>query len=70
MVLESIVKPVVLGLESNENAGGLSMTGDHDFAVRGETEITREIVLDLRQRDLTSRACRTRRATLGLRLSR
>lgn len=68
IMFEAIIDPILFGLESNQDAGGLPVTGNHDVAVRGEAQVARQIILDHRQRDFTGWWYRARRATLALRL--
>jgi hypothetical protein len=39
IVLQAIIQPVLLGLEANEDARGLSVAGDHNFLPLGQPEI-------------------------------
>jgi len=48
MVLESVIEPIVLGREPDENPGGSAVTRDHDLSVFGKAQESGEIVLDLR----------------------
>jgi hypothetical protein len=39
MVFHSILEPIVFGLESDQKAGGTTMTSDHDFLALRQAEI-------------------------------
>jgi len=54
MMLQSVLEPVVLGLKPDQDAGGLSMTCDHDLLGGREPQIAREIVLHFGECDLTA----------------
>ncbi len=69
MVLESVVEPIVFGLEADDDARRSPMTGDHDLFRRGETEVSGEIIFRLGQCHAPGRAYLSRRARLAPRLS-
>src|SRR5437899_547416 len=51
IVLQSEVEPVVLGLEANQDAGWLAVTGDHDLLFLCLSEKFRQIILYLGERN-------------------
>lgn len=67
IVLEAILEPIILRLETDEHARRLAVARDDNLLVLRQPEIAREIVLDLCERDLTARFRRTRGARLPLR---
>ena len=66
MMLQAIVEPIVLGFESDQHAGRLSMPGDQDLLGFCQAQESRQIVLDLSQRYLAYRALRGRQANAPL----
>ena len=69
MMLESVLEPVVLGAKPDQDTGRLAMPRDDDLAVLGQSQVSRQVILHLGQRDLTAREFRAPRATTWLRLS-
>ena len=59
IVLEPVLKPVILVLESDQNTGWLTVPRDDDFLDLGKPQVPREVVLDLGECDLTGRLRRT-----------
>lgn len=49
MVLDSVVEPVIFSSEPNEHSGGSAVPRDDDLLLGGGTQVTREVILDLRQ---------------------
>ena len=47
VVFESVVKPVILRSEPNEDTGGLAMAGDQDFMRLRLPQIAGQVVFDL-----------------------
>lgn len=68
MMLQPIVKPVLLGLEADQDAGRLPVPRDEDLLGLGQAQESGQIVLDLSQRDLADRASRAAQASGPLRL--
>ena len=62
MMLQAIVEPVVLSLESDRHSGRLSISGDQNLLGFCQAQESRQIVLDLSQRRLAYRTSRGRRA--------
>jgi hypothetical protein len=69
MMLQSIVQPVVLVLESDKHSSRFAMAGDKNLLGLCEAEESRKIVLDLSQSRLAHWASRAPRASARLRLS-
>lgn len=69
MMLETIVEPVFLVFESNQYAGGLSMSRNNYLLGFSQAQEARKVVFDFSQRHLPHRAFRARRANLPLPLS-
>ena len=69
MMLQAIVEPVLLALETDEHARRPAVAGDENFLGRGQAQESREIVFDLSQRHLAYRASRAPRANAPLRFS-
>ncbi len=67
MMLQSIVEPILIGFESDKNAGGAPMPGDQDLPLSGEAEIFRKIIFNRGQGDLPDPAILLVRATPALR---
>ena len=62
MVLESVVEPIVFGLEADNDAGRSPVPGDHNFFGGRQAEVPGEIIFRLRQSHAPGRAYRRRRA--------
>jgi len=60
MMLQTIIEPVVLGFEPDQDAGGLAMPRDDDLPGLRQAQESGEVVLDLSQRCLAHRASRAR----------
>jgi len=69
MVLEAIVEPILIRLETNEYSGCPAMSCNHDFFFGGKTEILRQIILNLRQSHRPGRLRLRAQASSVLRLS-
>lgn len=69
MMLQSIVEPIILALESDQHSGRLAMAGDENLLGLCQAEESRKIVLNLRQSRLAQWASRAWRASARLRLS-
>jgi len=66
MMLQTIVEPIVLGFESDQYSGRLSMTGDDYLLGFSQAQESRQIVLDFSQRRSAHRAFCDWRATARL----
>ncbi len=69
MMLQTIVKPVILRLESDQDAGRPSVPRDEDLLGLRQAQEVREVVLDLSQRRLAHPASRDPQANAPLQLS-
>ena len=69
VVFQAVLEPIVLGVEANEYPGRLAVPCDHDLLGRSQTEVVREIIFDLGERNLTAVFGRARQARLRLLLS-
>ena len=69
MMLQTIVEPVVLGFESDQDARRPSVARDEDLLGFRQAQESREVVLDLSQRRLAHPASRGLRANAPLQLS-
>gem|GEM_PF-6896209 len=49
IILETIVKPIVFRVETDQHTGRLSVTRNDDFLLARLTQITRKVVFDFRQ---------------------
>jgi len=65
MMLQPIVKPVFLGVESDQNPSWPAMARDDHFAPCGQAKVLRQIILDLGQSYRLSLANPRRRARLA-----
>jgi hypothetical protein len=70
MMFQTVLDPVILALEPDENACRFAVSRDHNLLAFGEPEIPRQIVFDLSERDLMCRARPLSGAILGIALSR
>src|SRR6516165_6426470 len=52
-MFEAIFEPIILGLKADEHAGRLSMTSDNDLLCLCLTQITRQVILDFRERNFS-----------------
>ena len=68
IVLQTIVEPIVLGLEANQHTGRLSVPRDQDLLGLGQAQKSRQIILDLSECDLAEPPSRAGRASSPLRL--
>ena len=69
MMLQSIVEPVVLALESDKHSSRFAMAGDENLLGLCQAEESRKIVLNLRESRPAHWASRAWRASARLRLS-
>jgi hypothetical protein len=67
MLFQSIVEPILIGFESDEDAGGAPMPGDQDLLLSGEAEIFRKIIFNRGQGDVPDPAILLVQATPALR---
>jgi hypothetical protein len=67
MMLQSVVEPVPLALESDKHPRGLAMTGDENLLGLCQAEESRKTTLNSRQSRLAHWASRARRASARLR---
>jgi len=70
VVLESVVEPIVVGRETDDDARRSSVARDDDLFRGRQAQVVRQIIFRLRQRHRSRRACRRRRATLARRAFR
>lgn len=70
MILEFVVKPVVFGLETDDDARRAPVACDHDFFRGGETEVPGEIIFHFGQSHAPGRAYLSGQARLVPWLSR
>lgn len=61
-MLQPVVEPIVLGLETDKHACRLAVARDDDLLTLRKSQVSGQIVLDLRERHLTHRFRRGRRA--------
>src|SRR3990172_8208126 len=70
VILQAIREPIVFRLEADQDAGRAPVTRDDNLFGRGQAQISRQVILHLRERDFTAPPRRTARATPRLALSR
>ena len=70
MMLQAVIQPVILGLESDQDPCRPPVPGDQDLLLGRDAEIAGKVILDLRQGHFPGPAARARRATLRLGPSR
>jgi len=47
-MLQAIIKPVLIGPKSDENASRAAVSSNHDLFIDGESQILREVILHFR----------------------
>jgi hypothetical protein len=70
IALEPVFEPIILRLESNEDASRLAVARDDNLFLRRDPEVAREVVLNLSDRYPRRLLCLRPRATRTLRLCR
>jgi len=49
VILESVLKPVILGLEPDQDSRRPAVTSNQDLLIRSKLKVPRKIILDLCQ---------------------